>query len=289
MSFAKGSGEGELSWEKFLLTIIATLGAYFIGLIVATFGMGIVMDGNPQRWTSLEFAMNLLPFTMALAGLLASVHFILKRPVLSVLTSRKQFDWKRFFFAAGLWLLMQVVFLMMARMSGAPIVFEFSASKIIPLLIVSLTLLPIQTAAEDVFFRGFLFQSFTKFTGKAGASLIAVAVIFGLIHSGNPEVKVLGNVALVYYIVTGLFLGLLAHFDDGLELGMGYHFANNFFGAVILTNTWQVYQTDAFFTDYAEPNFGWGMVLSLLVLQPAMLFVFYRIFRWKNPLKRILE
>lgn len=289
MSFAKGFGENNASWEKYLLTVIATIGAYFIGLILAGFMMLAVSDGNVHRWSALEFAVNLFPFLVGLMGLFAGVHFILKRPVLSVITTRKKFDWKRFFFAAGLWLLFQIVFLMLARMSGAPIVFEFSAGSIIPLLIVSLTLLPIQTALEDVFFRGFLFQAFTHATGKAGAAVLGVAILFGLIHAGNPEMKVLGSVGMVYYIMTGLFLGLLAHFDDGLELGMGYHFANNFFGAVILTNTWQVFQTDAFFTDYSEPNFGWELIVPLVILQPAMLYLFYRILKWKSPLKRILE
>ncbi len=289
MSFAKGSEEKNASWEKYLVTVIITIGSLFIGLIVAAKGMQIFADGDRHSWSALEFAINLFPYVLALTGLLASIHFIHKRPVLSVITSRKKFDWKRFFFAAGLWLTFQIVFMVLARSSGAPIVYDFSPSKLWPLLLVSITLLPIQTALEDIFFRGFLFQGITKATGKAGASVLAVAIIFGLIHSGNPEMDALGNIALIYYIISGLFLGLLAHFDDGLELGMGYHFANNFFGAVILTNTWQVFQTSALFTDYSEPNFGWELLIPLLVLQPAMLYAFYRIYRWKNPLKRILE
>lgn len=288
MSFAKGPEEANPSWEKYLVTIAATCLSFVIGLFLAAFLMRSFSDGQ-QTWSAMEFAINLIPHIFGLAGLLASVRFIHNRPILSVITSRKSFDWRRFFFAAGLWLTFQMVFMLMARSAGAPIVFEFSVPKLIPLLLVSLLLLPIQTAFEDIFFRGYLFQGFTKATGKAGASVLAVAVIFGLIHAGNPEIKVLGNIAMVYYIISGLFLGLLAHFDDGLELGMGYHFANNFFGAVIVTNTWQVFQTNALFTDYGEPSFGWELLLPLLVLQPLMLYAFYRIYRWKNPLKRILE
>lgn len=289
MSFAKGTGEKDASWEKYLMTVIATFGSFFLGMVVATNLLQGIPKGVAAGWSTATFAIQLIPYVFGLAGLLAGIKFIMNRPILSVITSRKKFDWQRFFFAFGLWLTFQIVFLISAKSSGAIITYDLSFQKLLPLLVVSITLLPIQTAFEDIFYRGLLFQGFSRAIGKAGASVLGIAILFGLMHSGNPEVDIFGNVALVFYIISGLFLGLLAHFDDGLELGMGYHFANNFFGAFILTNTWQVFQTDAIFTDHSDPVFGWEMWIPLIVLQPAMLYAFYRIYRWKNPLKRILE
>jgi hypothetical protein len=289
MSFAKGTGEKDGSWEKYLLTIISTFAAFFLGLVVAANAMQVIPDIDSGGWSALRFAVQLLPYLFSFGALLFAVKLFLGRTVLSVITSRKSFDWRRFFFAFGLWLTFQIVFLILANASGAYITFDLSLGNLLPLFLVSITLLPLQTAFEDVFYRGVLFQGFSRATGRAGLSVLAIAVLFGLMHAGNPEVKVLGNVALVYYIISGLFLGLLAHFDDGLELGMGYHFANNFYGAFIVTNTYQVFQTKAIFTDHSNPALGWELLLPLLVLQPLLLFAFYRIYRWKNPLKRLLE
>jgi len=288
MSFAKGTGEKE-SWEKYLLTIVATFVAFFIGLIVAvklrtSFSLRIT-----DIRSSINFAIQLMPYLFGSAALVACMRYIHKRPLISFFTSRAKFDWQRFFFAFGLWLLFQCVFMLMAKASGAPIVFDFSLSGLIPLLLVSVTLLPIQTAFEDVLYRGYLFQGLSRYTGKATVSLFALALLFGFMHTGNPSVQIFGYVIVPYYIISGIFLGLLAHLDDGLELGMGYHFANNFFGAVILTNTWQAFQTNALFTDFAEPVMGWEIWIPLFTIQPAMLFAFYKIYRWKNPMKRILE
>jgi membrane protease YdiL (CAAX protease family) len=288
MSFAKGVEEKKVSWEKYLLTVIFTFGAFFVGMLAATQLLQLtgVMDATKS---SLRFALNLLPFLFGFVGLLLSIKFLLNRRILSIFTSRQKFDWQRFFFAFRLWFGFQLVFLLIGKASGLPISFDLSIGNFLPLLLVSITLLPIQTAFEDVFYRGFLFQALSRVTGKAIIALVAIALLFGWMHSGNPEVAIFGSYALVYYCVSGLFLGLLAHFDDGLELGMGYHFANNFFGAVMLTNTWQVFQSHALFTDHSPPQFGWEMWIPLAVLQPAMLYAFYRVYRWKNPLKRILE
>ncbi len=288
MSFAKGSGGAPMSLEQFILTIVFTFGAFFVGMLFAAQLMEASGTLNEVK-SNVRFAINLLPFAFGLGALLLSVKFILKRPILSVITSRKKFDWQRFYFAFGLWFLFQMVFLLLGKASGAPVSFNLSMGHFLPLLLISITLLPIQTAFEDILYRGFLFQGLTSVIGKAGISVLIIALLFGFMHMGNPEVDVFGYFAMAYYCISGVFLGLLAHFDDGLELGMGYHFANNFFGAAILTNTWQVFQSHAVFTDHAEPTFSWEMWLPLVVLQPAMLYTFYRIYRWKNPLKRILE
>lgn len=288
MSFAKGTEESKGSWENYLLTIIFTLGAFLVGIFVASQLLQATGLMNATK-SSARFAINLLPFFFGFVGLLLSIKFLLNRPILSVFTSRQKFDWQRFFFAFRLWFGFQLVFLLIGKASGLPISFDLSIGDFLPLLLVSLTLLPIQTACEDLFYRGFLFQGLTRLTGKATLSVVVIALLFGWMHSGNPEVAIFGSYALIYYCVSGLFLGLLAHFDDGLELGMGYHFANNLFGAVMLTNTWQVFQSHALFTDHSPPQFGWEMWIPLAVLQPAMLYAFYRIYRWKNPLKRILE
>ena len=116
-----------------------------------------------------------------------------------------------------------------------------------------------------------------------------LAAIFGWMHAGNPEVAILVYSVLFYYILSGLFMGVLTHLDDGLELSMGYHFANNFFGAVIVTNSWQVFQTDALVTDHSKPEMGFELWAVLLIIQPALLYVFYKVYRWKNPKTKILE
>jgi hypothetical protein len=41
----------------------------------------------------------------------------------------------------------------------------------------------------------------------------------------------------VYYIGTGLF-GILTLMDEGMELALGFHAANNLVGALLVTSDW---------------------------------------------------
>lgn len=287
MGFAKGPEGRTRKWEPYALTTAIT----FIGLYLGANIAGRIAQGVEMydTWSAKLFAIQLLPFVVGIAALLLSVKFINKQSILSIFTFRKSFSFKRFFFAFSVFLVIQLIGLFVGILMGVDIHFRWDPDTFLPLLLVSITLLPIQTAFEDAFYRGYLFQGLTMATGKVWLSILIIAGLFGWMHMGNPEVAKLGQYIVIYYILSGLFMGVLAHLDDGLELGMGYHFANNFFGALIVTNTWQVFQTNALFIDHSPPYFGWENWLTLFIIQPGLLFLFYKVYRWKNPLKKIKE
>ena len=75
--------------------------------------------------------------------------------------------------------------------------------------------------------------------------LLVTSVLFGLMHAANPEVEKMGFIIMLYYIGTGLFLGILTLMDEGLELALGFHAANNLIGALLLTSDWSALQTNS--------------------------------------------
>ena len=75
---------------------------------------------------------------------------------------------------------------------------------------------------------------------------------FGLLHGTNPEVDRFGFwVAMPQYILMGLLLGLVAIWDDGLELALGLHLANNVISSLVVTHDASALQTHALFKDMA--------------------------------------
>jgi len=224
----------------------------------------------------------MLPFLFALVALMLSIKYVHKRPILSLFTARSHFDWTRYFFAFGVWFVVLSAILALGIATTDEINWNLNPSTFVMLVGISLVLFPIQTAAEEAFFRGWLLQGIGKRIKHAGWSILFTAIIFGVLHGANPEVEKIGYGVFAYYIISGVFLGIIAHLDDGLELGMGYHAANNLFAAVILTNNWQVFHTDAMFIDTAPPSFGWEMILSLAIIQPLFLLIFGKIYKWKN-------
>jgi len=285
-SYFEQSEKDQCAPIGYLITVVFALFAFVLGQIfsndisIALLGYSIIesSEGN----STLEFALKLVPFMFFLIGLLVGLKFIQKRKILTLFTARESFDWNRFFVSFFLWFIILAISLMIAQLNGASFEYNFQASTFVPLLIVSMSLLLIQITAEELFFRGFLLQSLNRIVSFGIFPILLSGTLFGLMHLGNPEVSKLGYGILAYYIGTGVFLGIIARMDDGIELSMGYHFMNNFFAAVILTNDWQAFHTDAIFIDHTEPVFGFETFLTILFLQPLLLFIFSKVYKWSD-------
>lgn len=224
----------------------------------------------------------LIPFVILLIFLLFAVRKLHNRPILSLFTIRPEIDMKRIFFAFGTWSIFLFISLFLAIKSGADLKWNFNPNTFVMLVGISFFIIPLQTTFEELFFRGYLIQSFGRRFKAPLIPMLMSGVIFGLMHFSNPEVKVLGTAILGYYILTGIFTSLMAVMDEGVELGIGFHAANNIFGCLIVTNHWQVFQTDALWMDMSEPKIGFDLIITLLVFFPLMLFIFAKKYNWKS-------
>jgi membrane protease YdiL (CAAX protease family) len=229
----------------------------------------------------------LLPFVFIFAALYVGITRFHKRNFLSVLTSAPHFRWKRFFTAFSLWWVVMLVFVLFEFFMGNELKLNLDINKLIPLVIISFLLIPIQTTAEEVLFRGYLAQALYRKIGSYLHVIITTSSFFALMHAFNPEVATLGYGILSYYFLTGVFLAVMTIMDDGMELSMGYHAANNVFTAIMITNNWQAFQTDAVFLDTSTPHFGLDSIITLALIQPAMLLLFSRLYKWTNWRKLI--
>ncbi|MCE3295335.1 MAG: family intrarane metalloprotease protein [Crocinitomicaceae bacterium] len=227
---------------------------------------------------NLFFFLQLLPFAFTLITLLLCVRFVHREKPLSMITSAGFFRWKRALLSFFIWLLVLFVFLLFELLQENQLRWNYSSS-FWPLLAFSLVLVTLQTAFEEIFFRGYLFK-YAFPSANTWLPILLTSLLFGLMHLGNPEIGLLGKIVLVYYFGTGIFLALMAVLDRGLELSLGFHAANNLFATLILTNNWQVFQTDALFKDYSAPSVSPEIWLNLLVLFPLLLFLYAKIFRW---------
>jgi len=297
MKFIQQAYKGENSWWAYALTIfLLFFGWQLVGIIplVATAffyseDMGEFSRAALDNFTTLGIDSNLylilmiFTFFSGLVFLLLGVKFIHKRKILTVLTSREKFDWSRVFFAFMVWMLIGIVsFGISYVFSPEDFVWNFKLVPFAILVVISFLLLPLQTTMEEVLFRGYLMQGFGSWFKKGIVALILTGVIFGLLHGANPEVEKLGWIVMIFYIGTGLLLGIFAIMDEGIELSMGFHAANNIVAAVLATVEWGAFQTDALFIDISEPELNVELFLPVLVLYPIVLYLFSKKYGWNN-------
>ena len=114
--------------------------------------------------------------------------------------------------------------------------------------------IPIQTSLEEYVFRGYLMQGLGVFVKNRWFPLIFTSLSFGLLHLSNPEIDKIGNIIIIHYIATGLFLGIITLMDEGMELALGFHAGNNLLIALLVTADWTVFQTSSIFKYIGEPD-----------------------------------
>lgn len=293
MFIAQGYKKGNDFW-KYIIGSLLVIIASFVGQIPLTIAafMKAYMDGKsiPTNEEDLYalFDSNLFLFLMLISFVFAlfALYLIVKKfhnqDFREIVTSRKEMDWKRFFVAFFIWAIISVSLILVSYFSGdSEIVLQFDLIPFLILSVVAIVLIPIQTSTEELVFRGYLMQGFYNLSKNKWFPLLMTSVIFGTMHWFNPEVAEMGPIIMIYYIGTGLFLGILTLMDEGTELALGFHASNNLISALLITADYSVLRTNAIFKDLSKPEVNFE-IFAPIIFYVFLLIVFAKIYKWKN-------
>jgi membrane protease YdiL (CAAX protease family) len=293
MFFIDKAKEGNNSFSSYILGIALIISVYLLGsyflILDLQWNFGIEsFDGVSQKeivrilGNNRFLAWLVVPFLFVALFLVIHTKFVHKRTVLSIFSGRETFDWKRVLFSFSLLFSVLSLFLFIQYLSSDSLIFQFDLQKFIPLFFIAIFLLPIQTSCEELLFRSYILQGIKMRTKKNSVAVLISGLMFGAIHIGNPEIAKIGYHIIVYYMLVGVFLALISLFDNGIELALGYHAANNVFAALMITNNWQAFQTDAVFMDISDPGMGLDTIIGILFVLPLVFFIFYKKYKWHS-------
>ncbi len=279
-------------WKYFILPIgfIALMALNYVATLAAPVSTEEMMqDMIAQFGTNLVLISLLAPLEFGLLIVLGWTFLVHRQSITSLTTSRKKIDWKRIFYAFFLWGAFTVV------LTGIDIYFSpddyvlnFDFKKFIVLASIGILLIPLQTSFEEYLFRGHMMQGLGILVKNRWVPLIITSVLFGIMHIANPEVEKLGYQIMIFYIGTGFFLGIITLMDEGLELALGFHAANNLIAALLVTADWTAFTTDSIYRDVSEPVLGWDVLIPVFVIFPVILLIFARKYKWNNWRERLL-
>ena len=240
--------------------------------------------------SNLNLFLMLLSFAVGLLGLFIVVKFLHKQSITSLTTSRSKIDWKRFWFAFLFWGFISVIMILIDYLfSPENYVFNFQLKPFLILAAIATVLVPLQTSFEEYLFRGYLMQGIGVICKNKWVPLIVTSVLFGILHIANPEIDKLGYILLVHYVGTGFFLGIITLMDEGLELALGFHAANNLFTALLVTADWTAFQTNSIFRDISDPDIGaFEIFSSVLIIYPVLIFIFSKVYKWTDWKNRLI-
>mgnify|MGYP005844876103 FL=1 len=238
----------------FMSFVASNVGAgLMVGVIIAAIlllkgGAGALGDISAFSGPTL-LLMVAIGFSASMFFLYVGLKFIHKRDFISAVNSRGYLDWRRILRGAGAWFLIVVVLDLVSVLADpSGVRFNFGAG-FWWLLILAILAFPVQASFEEIFFRGYLMQGLWALIKRPVPLIIINSAIFSVLHWSNGSNLSMSLSITVSTFIIGVVLALVTLADDGVEMAMGVHIANNLYVSVI----------------HSSPDAGLGDLPSLMV------------------------
>lgn len=250
-------------WKYILIAVI-----FFVANIIGSIPLMAVMIGraaetgnlNPEIFTTMDFSvlgisqnkalvLMLIPFIVALFACIVFVKILHSRSFSETVNGTKKIRWNRAFTGFCTWFVLMLIYLLLSyAVNPGNFTFRFDIRTFFPLFLITVLLIPLQTTCEEFLFRGYLTQGVAAWTKSRWLAIIIPGVLFGLMHIANTEISEYGFWSTMpQYILFGLIFGLISVVDDGIELAIGMHAANNIFACLMVTFDASTLPTPALF------------------------------------------
>ena len=285
---------GKNQWWRYLLGLVLIivfwqlLGAIPLGMLVILV-MGdddpsTDVDLNTLQFTGVD---SLLPylginFTLLsmLLGVFLAVRFLHQRHFTSLLTPFSRINWLRILEGfTAFFLLITLATVLEALFKPQAYQITFDLKQFLIFLPIALVVTPLQAAAEELLFRGYLMQGLGLWSRRALFPVLGSSLLFMAAHLTNPEVGEDMYLIPLLYLLMGLFLAFITVKSNSLELAIGAHAANNLFAVLIMNYAGSALPAPSIFmADSIDPV---ASLLSFVLVASAFYWV---VFVWRKVL-----
>lgn len=278
---------GKNDWWRYLLSFPGILGTWLIvgSIPVILLVFYVMADSDPATGFTetgftgihvlLDFTVTMLTFFPFIAATLLAVRFIHARSLRTLVTGWERIRWNRIFEGGLVWFgLAAVIAVVEAALHPGRYVLTFQPLTLAVYAIFALILIPIQTSAEELFFRGYLLQWMGLLLKNKWLLALINGALFFLPHAANPEMSSSSNAILMGlgYFAFGFFAALITVEDNGMELALGMHASNNLFASIFANYNVSALPSPALFT-VQELDAAYGLISTVLAM-----IVFYLVF-----------
>jgi membrane protease YdiL (CAAX protease family) len=238
--------EGKNNWWRYLITILLIyvvfyIVMYFVSLVIPIFTIGVK---STNAIDIIIFYMNILfSYVIMLIFLFIALKFIHKRDFISLANVSEKYDeftgkarrwinrirWIQIIKGAFAWsIYMAIMHIINYVQDPTQFVINISINDLYLLIFLIILTIPIQVTYEELFFRGYINQGLSLKIKSPIIIIIISSIIFAISHIiyGGVDPVTMITYSLSNFIV-GAFFSIATLADNGIELALGAHFANN--------------------------------------------------------------
>ncbi len=225
--------QGKNAWWRYAVGIVLTLLIWMVGTAFLTYPF--LNDPNSVA----TFAVSLLTFGLLLLGVWLATAWLHRRPFSSLIGPSGRLNERRLLLGAGIWAgLVVLVTLVGVIFMGVRYTFNANFLQGWPYLLLALVLIPLQTSAEEFFFRGYLLQGTGQLTKNWLVLSLLNGVLFTLPHLANPEVEQNNFLlSVLNWFLVGAGWTLITLRSGSLDYALGIHAINNLLLTVLFGYT----------------------------------------------------
>jgi membrane protease YdiL (CAAX protease family) len=285
--------QGKNDWWRYVLAVFLMLFMWqIIGALpsAALIIWGVIRGGLPVRVQGglpgtdmlTGFIGLMLASVFFMIGIYLAMHLIHRRRLLTLITPANSIDWERFFQGFGVWFLLSALMAVVeALLYPGRYVWSLDLQHLFLFVFLAVFFIPIQTSAEELFFRGYILQGFGLRLRNIWALSAISGLLFGLPHLLNPEATANYPLFGFYYFAFGFSLAFITLRDERLELALGAHAANNLFSVIFANYTVTVLPSPSLYTITVLDAFY--SVPAALIGMAIFVTLFARLWREKPP------
>lgn len=248
MQFLALADAGRNAWWRYLLGMVIITVSWVFG---GGFAYGLVLHVPLGEIT--EFVAINASILLLLVGVLVTVKLLHRRSWRTLVTPRAGLDWRRMAEGAAVWVGLAIIGALAEHLLfPGRYVWSLDLRRWLPFVAAALLLTPLQCAAEELVFRGYVVQALGRLLRRPVALAVLSSMVFAIPHLFNPEIATYGLVIMATnYFAMGLFLASVALRDGRLELAIGAHAGNNLVLALFINYEDSVFDTPSMFTSGA--------------------------------------
>ncbi len=236
---------GRNAWWRYLLGMVFIAASWIIGGGIAYELVLHVPLGDVTEFVAINASI-----LMLLVGVLVVVTVLHRRGWRTLVTPQPRLDWRRMAEGAAVWVALAALSAVVENLLyPGRYAWSLDLQRWLPFVAVALLLTPLQCAAEELVFRGYVTQALGRLLRRPAVLVVLSGVVFTIPHLFNPEVAAYGLwIMAANYFVMGLFLASVALRDGRLELAIGAHAGNNLLLALFINYEDSVFSTASVFT-----------------------------------------